>query len=46
MSVGVVIVRAMIIIVPFIAAFALGMISFLAMVLDPVMCVSCTNDVP
>jgi hypothetical protein len=44
--VGLVLVRAMLIIVPLIAAFALSAISFLAMVLDPVTHVSGTNDVP
>jgi hypothetical protein len=43
--VGLVVVRAMIIIVSLIMAFALDEISFLVMVLDPVMCVSIANDI-
>jgi hypothetical protein len=44
--VGLVIVRAMIIIVPLIAAFTLGAILFLVTILNLVACVSVANDVP
>jgi hypothetical protein len=44
--VGLVIVRAMIIIVPPIATFTLGAILFLVTVLNLVACVSVANDVP
>jgi hypothetical protein len=42
---GLIIVRAMVIIVPFITTVALGMISFLAIVLDSVTCFLGMNDI-
>jgi hypothetical protein len=46
MLVGLVIVRAMIIIVPLIVAFTFGRTSFLATVFDHVVCISVANDIP
>jgi hypothetical protein len=41
-----ILVRARVIMVAFIAVVALGVISLLAMVLDPVVCIPITNDIP
>jgi hypothetical protein len=44
-SMGFVVVGAIVIIVPFIASFALDVISFLALVLDPVVCISVVDNI-
>jgi hypothetical protein len=45
MSVGLIIVRAIVIIVPFITLLMLDVVSFLAPIFNPVMCISVADDI-
>jgi hypothetical protein len=43
---GIVVIRAIVVMVPFLMSFVLNMISFLMLILDPATCVSILDDVP
>jgi hypothetical protein len=43
--VGLVVIRAIVIIVPFIVSFTLATVSFLALIFDPVTCISVADNV-
>jgi hypothetical protein len=45
LSVGIIVIRAIVITVPFLAPFALSMVSFLMPILDPATCISIVGDV-